>query len=51
MDIIGKMSRENLHVVVDDSRLITTAVVTRRGSRYRTTASVMPYCCVTVALG
>ena len=45
------MSRENLHVVVYDSRYTMTAVVIRRGSRYRTTASVMPYCCVTVALG
>jgi hypothetical protein len=36
------MSRENLHVSACDSVCAVIAVVIRRGSRYRTTASVMP---------
>ena len=38
----GQMSRENLQVSNYDSVFLLTAVVIRRGSRYRTTASVMP---------
>ena len=39
-DIKGEMSREILHVSRCDSVHLLTAVVIRRGSRYRTTASV-----------